>query len=140
MGVMCGVAGHAARNAGLWNEGYFFGKCRRCGQDLIRTDGGWFPVPRGYQVAWRSGIHRHAIASDFKRNLPQLPDEPRRWRLALHQMGFGVLCLPGPQLPSTHVPGEGVPERERSGGLPQVLLLAMLTALGIAGRLAVRRR
>jgi len=140
MGMMCGMLGHKADGMGVWNEGYFFGRCRRCARDLIRTDGSWTPVPRGYQVSWRSGFHRHAIASDFKRNLPLMPDEPRRWRLALHRVGFGVLCLPGPKAPPPPVEREAPGERDSTGGLPHMLLLAMLAGLGLAGRLAVRRR
>ncbi|HEY0116929.1 MAG TPA: hypothetical protein VGB54_14540 [Allosphingosinicella sp.] len=139
MGVMCGILGHAARDTGLWNDGYFFSRCKRCQCDLIRTDGGWSPLPFGYRVTWRSGLHRHAVASDFKRNLPLMPEEPRRWRLALHRIGRGVLFLPGPARVEQDN-RERAPEREASGGLPQMVLLGMLTALGLVGTLTARRR
>jgi len=139
MGILCGILGHGPADTGLWNEGYFFTRCRRCSCDLIRTDGSWTPLPRGYQVSWKTGFHRHAIASDFKRNLPQMPDEPRRWRLALHWIGREVLCLPGPAERRAEQE-RAAEERERAGGLPQVLLLGMLTALGLAGSFAARRR
>ena len=90
-------------------------------------------------MSWKSGFHRHAIASDFKRNLPLMPDEPRRWRLALHWIGREVLCLPGPA-ERQDLEEQVAKERERAGGLPQMLLLGMLTALGVAGRLTARRR
>jgi len=139
MGMMCGMLGHKAEGLGVWNEGYFFGRCKRCDRDLIRTDASWSPVPRGYQVSWKSGFHRHALASDFKRNLPLMPDEPRRWRLALHRVAVDVLCLPGPKaVPLTD--REAPREREATAGLPHMLLLAMLAGLGLAGRLAARRR
>jgi hypothetical protein len=139
MGVLCGIFGHGPRDTGLWNEGYFFTRCRRCSCDLIRTDGSWSPLPHGYQVSWKSGFHRHAISSDFKRNLPLMPDEPRRWKLALHWIGREVLFLPGPA-ERRDLQEQVAKERERAGGLPQVLLLAMLTGLGLAGSLAARRR
>jgi hypothetical protein len=50
-----------------------------------------------------------------------------------------VLFLPGPA-ERRDLQEQVAKERERAGGLPQVLLLAMLTGLGLAGRLAVRRR
>lgn len=134
MGVMCWVLGHAARDTGLWNDGYFFSRCKRCRCDLIRTDGDWSPLPYGFRVKWRSGLYRHAVASDFKRNLPLMPEEPRRWRLALHRIGRGVLLLPGPPAQDRQA------ERESAGGLPQMVLLGMLTALGLMGSLRARRR
>ncbi len=139
MGVLCGIFGHGPRDTGLWNEGYFFTRCRRCTCDLIRTDGSFTPLPHGYQVSWKTGFHRHAIASDFKRNLPLMPDEPRRWRLSLHRIAREVLFLPGPAERRAEQE-QAAAERERAGGLPQVLLLGMLTALGLAGTLAGARR
>jgi hypothetical protein len=139
MGVMCWILGHAARDTGLWNDGYFFSRCKRCQCDLIRTDGSFSPVPWGFQVKWRSGLYRHAVASDFKRNLPLMPDEPRRWRLALHRMGLGVLLLPGPAR-SAQDQKESSGERESPAGLPNMVLLGMLTALGLVGTLTARRR
>ncbi len=139
MGILCWILGHGARGHGLWNEGYFFTDCRRCSCDLIRTDGSWSPLPHGYRVIWKTGFHRHAVPSDFKRNLPLMPDEPRRWRLATHWVGREVLCLPGPE-ERREKKEAAAREQERSGGLPQVLLFTMLTALGLAGSLAARRR
>jgi hypothetical protein len=132
MGVMCWMLGHEGGPTDIWNEGYYFARCRRCACDLIRTTGNWSPVPLGYRVNWRSGLHRHAIASDFKRNLPLPPDEPRRWRLALHRVGLGVLLLPGPP------PERRLAEREATAGLPHMVLLGMLTALGMFSRLRAR--
>lgn len=139
MGVMCWILGHAPRDTGLWNDGYFFSRCKRCRCDLIRTSGSFSPIPYGFQVTWRSGLHRHAVASDFKRNLPLMPEEPRRWRLALHRIGLGVLLLPGPvRTDARH--DERPPDREPAGGLPHMVLLGMLTALGLVGTLTARRR
>lgn len=139
MGATCWLLGHKAGDTGLWNEGYFFSRCRRCGCDLIRTSDQWSPLPYGFRVVWRSGLHRHAIASDFRRNLPLMPDEPRRWRLTLHRMGLGVLYLPGPARAEREAV-EIAPEHEPSGGLPHMLLLGLLAGLGLATRVAARRR
>ena len=39
----------------IWNDGYFFGACPRCGADIVRNGGDprWTGVPRGYRVSWR---------------------------------------------------------------------------------------
>jgi hypothetical protein len=139
MGVMCWILGHGARDTGLWNDGYFFSRCKRCDCDLIRTSGNWSPLPYGFHVKWRSGLYRHAVASDFKRNLPLMPEEPRRWRLALHRIGLGVLLLPGPARQEEDQQDCGR-DHEPAGGLPHMVLLGMLTALGLVGSLTTRRR
>lgn len=134
MGVTCWILGHAAADEGRWNEGYYFARCKKCSCDLIRTSGEFLPVPLGYQVKWKPGFHRHAIASDFRRNLPLMPEEPRRWRVALHRIGRGVLFLPGPEVK------QAAQEREPAGGLPHLVLIGMLAALGLASRLVPHRR
>ena len=139
MGATCILLGHAAADDGRWNQGYFFARCKRCSCDLIRTSGDWSQVPLGYQVNWKSGLHRHAIMSDFRRNLPLMPEEPRRWRLALHRIGRGILFLPGPAKSEAEV-REALRERETAGGLPHMVLLGMLTALGLATRFVAQRR
>lgn len=138
MSMICWIAGHDEGGSEVWNQGYYFGRCGRCGQDLIRTSGEWRPVPLGYQVAWKSGAHRHALASDFRRNLPRSPDEPRRWRLGLHHHGVAAICLPAP--PAARRREESRKEREEGGGLPHILLLGIIAALGLATRLSTKAR
>lgn len=136
MTMICWLLGHDDGGSEIWNQGYYFGRCHRCGRDLIRTCGEWRPVPLGYQVAWKSGAHRHALASDFRRNLPSGPDEKRRWRLGLHHHGIGAICLPAPP---PRARDECRKEREE-GGLPHILLLGIVAALGLAARLRPRPR
>lgn len=137
MSVTCRMIGHRVDGPGIWNEGYYFATCQRCGRDLLRTDGAWSPVLRGYRVRWKSGLHRHAIASDFRRNLPSMPDEPRRWRLALHRVGMNVLCLPGPDRRAARQDRRS--EKDSTDGLPPFLIVGLFAALGIAARLSPRR-
>jgi hypothetical protein len=55
MGLMCRLSGHKADPAsGRWNGGVCFGRCGRCGRDLVRTVHDVWQVPRGYRVVWRA--------------------------------------------------------------------------------------
>lgn len=41
----------------MWNAGYWFSSCRRCGCDLVRRGGGrWRAPPKGYKVVWKPRI------------------------------------------------------------------------------------
>jgi len=38
----------------VWNNGFYFGSCGRCGCDLVRgAHDRWRAVPRGFKVVWR---------------------------------------------------------------------------------------
>jgi hypothetical protein len=55
MGVLCSLTGHKADAAqAVWNGGICFGRCSRCGCDLVRTIRDVWQVPRGYKVVWRA--------------------------------------------------------------------------------------
>ncbi len=36
-----------------WNDGYYFTRCLRCGEDLVRTAYSGWQVPKGYKVVWQ---------------------------------------------------------------------------------------
>lgn len=41
----------------IWNAGYWFSRCGRCGCDLIRRGGGrWRVPPKGLRVVWKERI------------------------------------------------------------------------------------
>lgn len=50
--LLCDLGRHKAGSFAHWNDGYYFSKCRRCGQDLVRTAFGRWTVPQGYRVVW----------------------------------------------------------------------------------------
>ena len=50
--LLCALGWHKADALALWNDGYYFSNCDRCGQDLIRTAFGRWTVPRGFRVVW----------------------------------------------------------------------------------------
>lgn len=58
MTLLCNLAGHAPAPVDLENQGFAFSRCRRCGDDLIRSAAApaarWTVVPEGFRVAWRA--------------------------------------------------------------------------------------
>ncbi|MFN3388654.1 MAG: hypothetical protein ACK40O_06945 [Allosphingosinicella sp.] len=52
-GWMCRFGRHSAAPGEVWNRGYFFTRCRRCGVDLVRTASGKWHVPKGRAVVWK---------------------------------------------------------------------------------------
>ncbi len=41
----------------IWNAGYWFSSCKRCGCVLVRRGGGrWRVPPKGYRVVWKPRI------------------------------------------------------------------------------------
>ena len=53
MRALCRLFKHRAPTTMVWNDGQHFGRCGRCGRDLIRTDGIWRSVPPGYRIVWK---------------------------------------------------------------------------------------
>ena len=54
MGLACRLRGHKADPASArWNASICFGRCVRCGRDMVCGSGGRWQVPHGYRVVWR---------------------------------------------------------------------------------------
>jgi hypothetical protein len=55
MDLLCRAGRHSKpTDEPVWNNGYWFSSCRRCGCDLVRRGGGrWRVPPKGYQVVWK---------------------------------------------------------------------------------------
>ena len=69
--LQCAMAGHAPDSNAVYNSGYYFGACRRCGLTLIRcASGSWRNVPTGHRVVWKSGRHSHSLEADYSGVLP----------------------------------------------------------------------
>ncbi len=51
---LCRLGWHAPRKGALWNQGYYFTRCTRCGADLVRTTFSGWEAPRGQRVVWRT--------------------------------------------------------------------------------------
>lgn len=53
MSILCSLGKHEATANSIWNNGFYFSRCRRCAREIIRNREGWRPVPKGYQVVWK---------------------------------------------------------------------------------------
>jgi hypothetical protein len=72
MSLLCALGGHEAGTGEVYNGGYYFARCRRCGRDMIRCGAAWQMVPGGHRVVWRTGRHQHSIEPDLAGVLPVL--------------------------------------------------------------------
>lgn len=53
MTLSCHDGKHVALPQPIRNQGFDFGRCRRCGRDMVRSRRAWRAVPDGFQVVWR---------------------------------------------------------------------------------------
>ena len=51
--LLCRLGFHGPEPGEVWNRGYFFTRCRRCGADLVRTAAGKWHIPKGRKVVWK---------------------------------------------------------------------------------------
>ena len=75
MSILCRLGGHEAAPGETYNSGYWFGHCRKCGRDMLRSGARWEPVPDGHRVVWKSGRHSHSLDPDYAGVLPTLHRE-----------------------------------------------------------------
>ena len=74
--VLC-LLGHRADPAkARWNQDVCFGKCARCGCDMVRSGDGSWRVPHGYRVVWRP-IETEA-GEPAPRHVASAPSEARQ--------------------------------------------------------------
>jgi hypothetical protein len=52
---ICRFLRHQRPVGAIWNNGYFFSHCPRCGAELIKSGESrhWKDIPKGYRVAWK---------------------------------------------------------------------------------------
>lgn len=54
MPIKCALGRHSVLARGVRNQDHEFGRCHRCGCDLLRVGpAAWKRVPRGFKVVWR---------------------------------------------------------------------------------------
>jgi hypothetical protein len=58
MSLLCRLGLHRAAPGEVWNRGWFFSRCRRCGADLVRTAAGKWHVPKGRRIVWKASRRR----------------------------------------------------------------------------------
>jgi hypothetical protein len=83
MNLGCTFAGHDPDRGQVYNAGYYFSACRRCGDHLVRTArSGWGRAPRGHRIVWKVGRGSHSLEADYGGVLPIMlegpPAPPRR--------------------------------------------------------------
>ena len=80
MSLLCRIGRHRPADERVWNDGWFFGRCDRCGTDLLSRGRSWKPVPAGFRIVWRN---RPPGYPDWNallapRAVGALAEEPRR--------------------------------------------------------------
>ena len=71
MNLGCTIAGHDPAQGEVYNAGYYFSACRRCGDELVRTArSGWGPAPRGHRIVWKAGRASHSLEANYAGVLP----------------------------------------------------------------------
>ena len=66
MSVFCSMGVHRPADQPVWNNGFYFSACARCGRDLVRgAHDRWRAVPKGFKVVWRQ---KPAGYPDWSRN------------------------------------------------------------------------
>ena len=90
MSMRCAIGGHRPAPNQVYNSGYYFGACARCGESLVRSArSDWRTPPPGHRIVWKPGRHMHSIEADYSAFLPvalpaaRLPALPGRfasWR------------------------------------------------------------
>lgn len=63
MPLLCDLGRHRPEPVARWNNGYYFTRCARCGEDLVRTAYGRWHVPRGYRVVWQAQPPANAVSA-----------------------------------------------------------------------------
>jgi hypothetical protein len=53
MRLRCTFGKHQVVEGGIRNGKHEFGRCRGCGIDMLRSDGDWQRVPKGFRIVWR---------------------------------------------------------------------------------------
>ncbi len=73
MRLSCPDRKHVALPRPIRNQGFDFGRCRRCGRDMVRSRRAWRAVPEGFQVVWRREPpgKMEASAAQLKLNLEE---------------------------------------------------------------------
>jgi hypothetical protein len=134
MKLICTIRGHRAAAGEIYNGGYHFSRCERCGEDMIRSGRSWKTVPQGHRVVWKSGPAWHSLEPDLSAHLPVLRREgqvDRSPSARLRRPG-GTLALAGPGAAEL---GDGYDE-----AVPPATLFCVALATGLHLLFALRPR
>ena len=130
MSMRCIIAGHRAGPGEVYNSGFHFSRCGRCGRDMIRSSGDWRVVPGGHRVAWKSGRNMHSIEPDYARVLPIAVAETK---LPMVRPSFASWSRQIARLRSRtqELPASEAKEAREKEPYPRLVVLAALFAAGL---------
>jgi len=133
MSVRCTITGHKPAARQIYNSGYYFSACARCGRGLVRAPRGiWQTAPSGHRIVWKTGRRFHSIEADYADVLPvvvprlALPAPPSpfaSWRRDLVRLGRRA-SLPARNA-ARAIDESGEPR------FPRVLLMAVMVGAGL---------
>ena len=135
MNLRCAIGGHAAGPEPVYNSGYYFSPCRRCGRYLLRSArGGWGVVPPGHRIVWKAGRHSHSLEADYSGVLPAVrrPAAPPA-RPAARRSNRALTRL-RPSGPAPSGGGAALAMAAEEGGdysCPRLLLAAVVVGAGL---------
>jgi hypothetical protein len=128
MNLGCTIAGHDADRGPVYNAGYYFSVCRRCGDHLVRTArSGWAPAPRGHRIVWKVGRGSHSLEANYAGVLPvALGGEA----MPARRQALGSRALIRVQRPAAAA-GLGAVEEVDDYKYPRLLLAAVIVGAGL---------
>ena len=97
----CALFGHKARREPVWNDGFYFATCCRCGEDIVRIAGERWHRPRRARVVWsttappsrrKAALERHRTGP--LRALTELPADSRISGAAAREIRHGRQTRP----------------------------------------------
>ena len=96
MSLLCAFGGHRPGPGQVYNSGYYFSACARCGRALVRSArSDWQTAPPGHRIVWKAGRHSHSVEADYadflpvalrESTLPAVPGPFASWSRALVQV------------------------------------------------------
>lgn len=54
MPIPCIIRKHRVEAAAIGSQGFEFGRCGRCGRDMIRSAATWRRIPKGFRIVWKN--------------------------------------------------------------------------------------
>ncbi len=134
MNLQCAIGGHAAGPDPVYNSGYYFSPCRRCGRYLLRSArGGWGVVPPGHRIVWKAGRHSHSLEADYSGVLPILRQDSRLpVRQSARRSNRALIRLrPAGRAGAGAFAAAEAPEESGDYAYPRLLLAAVIVGAGL---------
>jgi hypothetical protein len=130
--MFCTLGGHEAGASEIYNGGYYFARCRRCGTDMIRCGAAWQKVPSGHKVVWKPGRHQHSMEPDLAGALPVLHREANLPAIRSPFSSWSRDMVRVKRAPRTaRALVAAVADGEQESAYPRLLIIAALVGAGL---------